>query len=114
MITGADKEITYRMLRDWIDSLPERKKDVPVHICPPHCHTDDALPLACLTMCGTVDELFGDDPDLKTRSHLDNGHHPGMPVLLWDWNMFYPDGSMAEDLETGEKIFPTNVPKVEV
>jgi hypothetical protein len=41
-----------------------------------------------------------------TRSTYDNKHHPEDIVFLSDTNMFAKDGAIAQDLLTGERIYP--------
>ena len=74
-------------------------------IIPPSCGSESGE-LGSVIAIGTVATMFNaDDP---TRSSYDNGHHPEDVVLLTDMNQFGEDGAIAEDLLTGERIFPVS------
>lgn len=114
MLSDADKVITYRHLAAWIASLSERKKDLPVHIAAwPHAG-DAPVRLDNVYLLATVEEATEGDPEARTRSHVDNDHHPGLPVIWSDRNPFGEDGARTTDLMTGERIFPRYVEKLEV
>jgi hypothetical protein len=98
---------TYRDLLAYLGTLGDTQLDQPIQVLD-SC-SEEPVPLKVVHAIGMVGELCdcGDaDPPQPTRSTFDNDYHPGSVVLLADGNPFAPDGSIAEDLMTGERIYP--------
>jgi hypothetical protein len=102
------KEIeTYRDLLAYLNTLGDLQLDQPIQVLD-SC-TEEPVALKGIYAIGTVGDLCacGDGDEFQpTRSTFDNDHHPESVVLLIDANPFGMDGAIAEDLMTGERIYP--------
>jgi hypothetical protein len=109
MIEESDID-TYRDLRDYLNRLTDAQLDQPVQILPHQSDCDRPHELWPGFAIGTVGHFCASDPDdpptCWTRSTFDNDHHPESVVILVDGNFFNEDGSIGEDLITGERVFP--------
>jgi hypothetical protein len=106
MNTIKDLE-TYRDLLTYLNTLGDAQLDQPIQVL--DSSTEEPVALKVIHAIGTVGELCacGDGDEFQpTRSVFDNDHHPESVVLLIDDNPFGRDGAIAEDLETGERIYP--------
>lgn len=93
---------TWLGLFNYLKTLSDQQLMQRIQIIPPSTLDHEGV-LAHGIAIGTVEQAFGDN---KTRSSYDNHHHPEDIVLLTDGNPFGEDGAIAEDLMTGERIFP--------
>jgi hypothetical protein len=101
---------TYRDLRDYLNQLTDAQLDQPVQILSHQSDCDRPHELWSGFAIGTVGHFCASDPEdsrpCRTRSTFDNDHHPESVVILADGNLFNEDGSMGEDLITGDRVFP--------
>lgn len=110
---GKNARLTWRMLRDYLNTHNGDVLDQQVEVIGPSTNHEAVIPLQIVQAIGTIADMIGPMPDLPvpvavqtTRSSDDNKHHPERLVFLVDWNPFNEDGSVGEDLETGEAVFP--------
>lgn len=96
--------ITWRDILIKLQAHPEELLDQPVEIMLPQADGDVPVPLVAGIALETIGELC--DPNGRTRSSVDNQHHPERLVLLADFNLFAEDGSIGFDLVTGERVWP--------
>jgi hypothetical protein len=100
---------TYRDLHDYLGRMTDDQLDQRVQILPPLSH-DRLYALGWVVAIGTVEYFCPFDPadpwPFRTRSIFDNDHHPESVVMLVAGNFFNEDGSIGEDLITGERLFP--------
>jgi hypothetical protein len=104
-------EVTYRILKDALNKLTDAQLDQQAQIMLPQADGDKPIPLhevigfeTVLYFCtppGSKDESQCD----KTRSCVDNEHHPEQLVFLCDYNLYDEDGTIGFDLFTGERIY---------
>jgi hypothetical protein len=102
-------EFTYRDLKVTLDCMSDEELDQAAQIMISQADGDKSIPLHPVLGINTV-EHWTDNAD-KTRSCVDNEHHPEQFVLLCDWNMFAEDGTIGFDLLTGERIYGKNQKK---
>jgi len=97
-----DREITnYRHLRDYLNSLTAAQLDQPVQVMPSWPDGTRPVPLMSGIAVGTLAGLGCE----ASRSSEDNDHHPESVVILADVNPFNEDGTIGEDLITGERVW---------
>jgi hypothetical protein len=110
-------EVTYRILKEALNKLTDAELDQQAQIMLPQPDGDKSIPLhevigfnTVLYYCTPPDAKNESDCD-KTRSCVDNEHHPEQLVILADYNLFAQDSSIAFDLFTGERIYPPKIAK---
>jgi len=94
-----DRDITWRVLRDLIDAMPEERLDDVVEILPGDEHDEPralrrVIGLNSIAYWSTCGEN-GEQIENYTRSTVDNEHHPERYALLDDCSMFDEDGNFA-------------------
>lgn len=105
---------TYKDLKERLALLTDEQLAQPIDIMFSNPDGDKTNPLHSVFEFGTVEYFCRADDgstDL-TRSSDDNQHHPERFVLLADYNPYAEDGSIGEDLITGERIYPKNMKAV--
>ena len=94
-----DRDITWRVLREMIDAMPEERLDDRVEILSGDEH-DEPIALHKVIGLKTIREWStcvesGEAIENHTRSAVDNKHHPERYALLADVNPFDEDGNFA-------------------
>jgi hypothetical protein len=107
-----DRDITWRVLREMIDSMPEERLDDIVEIMPPDPDGDSPNELHKVIGMGTVGHYVSSEDGVEqstTRSSTDNKHHPERYVLLVMENWFDEDGNWAFEWDMESDTY-TGVP----
>jgi hypothetical protein len=106
---------TLRELKEALDELNDDQLDQQAEIMISQGDHDQPFPLHPVIGFNTIQSYFttesGEDGGDTTRSSIDNEHHPHHFVLLADYNMYSPDGTIGFDLETGERCYGKNQKK---
>lgn len=92
---------TYADLAKLLQGLSPEELTQPIQIVPPSPYCDATVALQPAIWIGPVSEM-----DQPTRSAHNNTRKPDSIVIGVDWNPFHEDGSIGEDLVTGERVFP--------
>jgi hypothetical protein len=98
---------TWRKLKAALDRMSEQALGEPAEILAGSVTGDEPHALCPMVTIGRIGSLCGDE---KTRSSFDNQHHAKATIIVIDVNPFAEDGSIGEDLLTGERIFPRCTP----
>jgi hypothetical protein len=104
--------LSYREIKVVLDAMTDKQLDQPAQAMISQIDDGKTVPLHSIINLKTVKELVSGvetgEEYQKTRGSMDNEHHPNDFVFLVMENTFAEDGTIAFDLETGERFYGKN------